>query len=68
MTVFSLSFPSKQLSSKNTLIDEQHGFRKKYSCETQLISAIHDWVKVINVRSYADAGLLDFSKAFDSVL
>ena len=51
----------------NILIDQQHGFREKFSCETQLISAIHDWAKGINFRSQTDVILLDFSKAFDSV-
>ena len=46
-----LSHMAKHLSSDNILIDEQHGFRQRSSCETQLISAIHNWVKLINVRS-----------------
>ena len=62
-----LSHLSKHLSLNNILIDEQHGFREKYSCETQLISAIHDWVKGINFCSQTDVILLDFAKAFDSV-
>ena len=45
-----LSHMSKHLSSNDTLIDQQHGFRE-YSCETQLISVIHDWVEAINVHS-----------------
>ena len=58
---------AKHLSSNNILIDEQYGFRQRFSCETQLISAIHNWAKLINVRSQTDVVLLDFSKAFDSV-
>ena len=58
---------AKQLSLNNILTDKQHGFREKFSCETQLISAIHDWAKGINFRSQTDVILLDFSKAFDSV-
>jgi hypothetical protein len=59
---------AKHLSANNILIDEQHGFRKRYtSCETQLISAIHDWAKSINHTKQTDLILLDFSKAFDSV-
>ena len=56
---------SKHLSLNNILIDEQHGFRKKFCCETQLISAVHDWAKGINLRRQTDVILLDFSKAFD---
>ena len=62
-----LSHMSKHLSLNNILIDQQHGFREKYSCETQLISAIHDWAKGINLCQQTDVILLDFSKAFDSV-
>ena len=43
-----LSHMAKHLSVNNILIDEQHGFRKRLSCETQLISTIHDWAKAIN--------------------
>ena len=62
-----LSDMSKHLSLNNILIDQQHGFREKFSCETQLISAVHDWAKGINLRRQTDVILLDFSKAFDSV-
>ena len=62
-----LSHMSKHLSLNNILIDQQHGFREKFSCETQLISAVHDWAKGINLCQQTDVILLDFSKAFDSV-
>ena len=62
-----LSHMAKHLSVNNILIDEQHGFRKRLSCETQLISTIHDWAKAINLRKQTDVVLLDFKKAFDSV-
>ena len=63
-----LSHMAKHLSSNNILINEQHGFRQQFSCETKQISALHDWAKSINSRSQTDVMLLDFSKAFDSVL
>ncbi|CAB4002097.1 Hypothetical predicted protein [Paramuricea clavata] len=62
-----LSHMAKHLSANNILIAEQHGFRKNRSCETQLISTIHDWGKSINLRNQTDVILLDFKKAFDSV-
>ena len=62
-----LSHMAKHLAKNNIIIDQQHGFRQRFSCETQLITTIHDWAKSINVRSQTDAILLDFSKAFDSV-
>ena len=62
-----LSHMAEHLSKNNIIIDEQHGFRQRFSCETQLITTIHDWAKSINVCRQTDAILLDFSKAFDSV-
>ena len=61
-----LSHMAKHLSKNNIIIDKQHGFRQRFSCETQLITTIHDWAKSINVCHQTDAILLDFSKAFDS--
>jgi len=46
---------------------EQHGFRKRKSCETQLISTIHDFATSLNNSRQVDAILLDLSKAFDKV-
>jgi len=45
----------------------QHGFRKKRSCETQLITTINDFSNCLNNKEQIDAILLDFSKAFDKV-
>ena len=50
-----------------SVIDQQRGFKEKFSCETQLISAVHDWAKGINLCRQTDVILLDFSTAFDSV-
>ena len=55
------------LEKQNILADQQHGFRKRRSCETQLISTIHDLAAGLNNRQQIDAILLDFSKAFDKV-
>ena len=49
-----LSHMSKHLSLNNILIDQRHGFREKFSCETQLISAVHDWAKGISLRRQTD--------------
>ena len=53
------------LERHNILADEQHGFRKKRSCESQLINTVHDLAKGLNSKQQIDAVLLDFSKAFD---
>jgi hypothetical protein len=62
-----LSHLAKHLAEHDILFDKQHGFRSKYSCETQLISAIHEWGTELNARGQVDVVLLDFSKAFDKV-
>ena len=62
-----LSHMAKHLAKNNIIIDQQNGFRQRFSCETKLITTIHVWAESINVRSQTDAILLDFSKAFESV-
>jgi len=51
----------------NILTNAQHGFRKKRSCETQLIITIHEIASKLSKGSQVDIILLDFSKAFDKV-
>ena len=58
---------SKHLEHHQTLCDEQHGFRKRRSCETQLISTVNDFAECLNQRGQCDILLLDFRKAFDKV-
>lgn len=55
------------LEINDTLSDTQHGFRKKRSCETQLILTCNDFAKNLNKHYQTDVILLDFSKAFDKV-
>jgi hypothetical protein len=49
------------------LTNAQHGFRKKRSCESQLIVTIHDIASKLERDSQVDIILLDFAKAFDKV-
>ena len=49
------------------LTDAQHGFRKRRSCETQLVITLQDLARTIDNRGQTDVILLDFSKAFDKV-
>ena len=49
------------------LCDQQHGFRKKRSCETQLISFINDLATNMDHELQTDCIFLDFAKAFDKV-
>ena len=45
----------------------QHGFRKGYSCVTQLIDVCDKWSEELDNKNSIDAIYLDFQKAFDSV-
>ena len=51
----------------NILTDAQHCFRKRRSCDTQLILAVQDLANSLDDRTQSDVILLDFSKAFDKV-
>ena len=57
----------KYLDCHHILSDQQHGFRKRRSCESQLITTVHDLTSGLDKRQQIDAILLDFSKAFDKV-
>ena len=55
------------LDNHNILFHNQHGFRGKLSCETQLIQLTDDIAHTLDRRKQADLLILDFSKAFDKV-
>ena len=54
------------LDEHNLLSDRQHAFRKKHSYETQLITVIDDWAKILDKGGQVDIFILDFEKAFDT--
>ena len=56
------------LDSHNVLVDCQHGFRKGYGCETQLLTTITELTQSYDSKVPVDLAVLDFSKAFDTVL
>ena len=45
----------------------QFGFQNKHSCESQLLITCNDFAKALNNRQQVDIGILDLSKAFDTV-
>ena len=47
--------------------ENQHGFQKGRSCETQLINTINEILKEIDEHKTVHCMILDFSKAFDTV-
>ena len=55
------------LDAYHILCDNQHGFRAKRSCETQLLITTQDIASALNNKRQIDLAVLDFSKAFDKV-
>ena len=55
------------LESNKILTQLNHGFRSGYSCETQLLTTVHDLLGKFDSGSQIDMIVLDFSKAFDTV-
>ena len=55
------------LQTNNLLSVNHHGFRSGFSCETQLILTVHDLLESFEHKHRVDIGVLDFSKAFDTV-
>ena len=55
------------MDNNNHLSDNQHGFRRKRSCESQLIITSHELAEILNRKGQVDVAVLDFSKAFDKV-
>ena len=51
----------KHLDQHNILTDCQHGFRARRSCETQLISLIHELASSLDKKKQHDIAVLDFS-------
>lgn len=55
------------LENNSFFSPHQHGFRKTFSCETQLISFTRDLFCALDDGNFVDCIFLDFSKAFDLV-
>ena len=55
------------MNSNNLISVYQHGFRKGYSCITQLLESIEDWSDSIDNGMDVDVIYLDFKAAFDKV-
>lgn len=55
------------LEENNLIFKYQHGFRKRYSCDTQLAGFIDDLQSSMDAGIQVDAIFLDYSKAFDRV-
>ena len=55
------------LDNHNILSIFQHGFRSGHSCDSQLLSTVHDLMSIFDRKKQVDVAVLDFSKAFDVV-
>ena len=55
------------LDNNKVLTDFQHAFRKKRSCESQLILTVDEISQALKDGKQVDCILLDFAKAFDKV-
>jgi len=55
------------LEEHNILYPYQHGFRRKLSTETQLVTFMDQLTSLVGRGNQVDAVVLDFSKAFDKV-
>ena len=55
------------LANRKILSDAQHGFRRRTSCDTQLLLALNDFARGLEDKSQTDIIFLDFAKAFDKV-
>ena len=55
------------MDKHSILTHKNHGFRTGYSCETQLLTTMHDLFQSHDAGRQTDVAVLDFSKAFDTV-
>ena len=55
------------LETNNILSNLNHGFRSGYSCDTQLLVTVNDFLTSFDNKKQVDVAILDFSKAFDTV-
>ena len=58
----------EHLQQYQIIHDYQHGFRQGYSAESQLLAVIEDILHAMDNRKQTNLILLDFQKAFDTVL
>ena len=54
------------LEKHGLLSDRPNAFRKKQGCETQLVTVIYDWAKILDKGGQVDTLIFDFEKAFDT--
>ena len=55
------------IEENHLLVNQQHGFRQKRNCLTQLLHHVEEIIQALENDTNADVIYLDFSKAFDKV-
>ena len=50
------------LDENRLLSEKQHAFREWHSCETQLITVVDDWAKILDEQGQVDTFILNFEK------
>ena len=61
------SYILTHMEKHDLLTPLQHGFRKRHSCESQLLLTVSDFFNAFDSKTQTDVGVLDFSRAFDTV-
>ena len=57
----------RRFEENSILTDNQHGFRRGRSCETQLLELVEELTTNLDSGKQTDVLIIDFSKAFDKV-
>ena len=57
----------EHLNENDILRDEQHGFRERRSCLTNLLVTMEQWTEILDTGDGIDVAYLDFRKAFNLV-
>ena len=63
-TLFASKFVAILVEIQSSL-STRHGFQLGLSCETQLITVIYEWARILNI--HGQVVFLDLAKAFDTV-
>jgi len=61
------SYLRQVCDNNDWLYEGQHGFRPRYSCESQVIAVCQDIADSLDNGDKIEAFIVDFSKAFDLV-
>ena len=57
----------EHLEACDLISNNQHGFVRQRSCQTNLLEALEDWTRLVDEGNALDIVYLDFQKAFDTV-